>query len=530
MNSSWEAPTVIQVTYGCDWNLCNTPRILSLLPSSLDYSVDQALLTASLIALPAQPVTSCLSCSQCVNTSAEVNCPSVSCNGTCYIDDHVDDPDYNTCTIAFSSECVDDSLKTSFTITGNYYIDENVFGVTEIDAYCNKDDCNDQAVIATILKNITATPQVSNQLYFRPNNTQNITIPTAPDGSIACYTCYCMHEIGDTECQALNCSVERRNGSYCEIVRNLKDVAGFETITLAHVQRDAVPYKHYILAEEELTLFKNLTWIAPAVNRVTYVCDWELCNDPRIVDKLSTSFTFDALPSEIAEYLQSNDPLTTCYECNTCNNDTDYLATCNNVTCSATGHCLIDQFIDDPAYAECGFAFDASCQEGVTDSSIIITATYSIDDDILDIDEVDVYCSANNCNQPTTVQNLVQLLSKDIKLDPLFFFRPAIVNASVSTTTSTSTTVSTTTRAASGTTTTSRPLTSSTTRSTTTSGLTTTPTVRPVTTSTTVLTGSPPSGTTTTAAAPPPGGSAMTLAASSLSLVLSLSAFAIFIN
>src|SRR6185437_14481567 len=148
-------------------------------------------------------------------------------------------------------------------------------------------------------------------------------------------------------------------------------------------------YKHLIEAEEEIILYKNLTWHPPSVNMITYICDWDLCNDGRIVEKLITSFQFNAEPSEIAKYLQGPTPLNTCLSCRMCTNSSLDFDKCERAPCPSTGHCFIDQYIDDPQFADCEYAFEASCQEAALESSVIITATYSIDDGKLDIDEMD---------------------------------------------------------------------------------------------------------------------------------------------
>jgi len=203
-----------------------------------------------------------------------------------------------------------------------------------------------------------------------------------------------------------------------------------EFIVLSHVQRDFVPFQHFVNVEEELTLYRNLSWGPQSVSLISYVCAWDLCNDPRLVETLTASIQFTADTSVIAGYLQSTDPLSSCLQCSICTNSTLDFTQCANVSCSSTGQCFIDQYVNDPQFNGCQYAFQAECEAFALESSILITATYNIDDETLYIDEVDLYCSKNNCNGPQTVQALVALISQDIQLDPVFYFQPIVTTTS----------------------------------------------------------------------------------------------------
>ncbi|CAF1435339.1 unnamed protein product [Adineta steineri] len=427
-SSSWHAPIVKEFTYGCDWNLCNTPRILSLLPKGLTFTVDSNLLTNSLILQPNETFTTCLSCTKCVNSTAVITCAIVPCSGTCEIDDHLDDPvqHNSSCSFQFTSVCLNEKLNTSIQITGTYFMDDKKFQTGEIDVWCKKNNCNDPVHVQTIQRNITFITEINDQLYFRPQATTS----KPNTGLLGCYTCHCDHAVGSDDCKILECTIEYQDKSYCEIVRNFKEIPGREFIQLGHVEQTNLPYRHFIHAEEELILYTNLTWHPPSVNFISYICDWELCNDGRLVDKLITSFQFNADSSEIAAYLQSPEPLTYCAECEVCSNFSSF-DQCTNATCSSGGRCYIDQYIKHPDYSSCVYAFKAECENFATESNIILTATYNIDDDILDFEEVNVYCSKNGCNHPATVYSLLNLIHDDINLDSLFFIRP-ITNTTAS--------------------------------------------------------------------------------------------------
>ncbi|CAF2448814.1 unnamed protein product [Rotaria sp. Silwood2] len=431
-NSTWQVSTIVEFKYGCDWNLCNTPRILSFLPKSLTYDIDSSLLTNTLIAKPNELFTTCLKCTTCANSTNEVTCPILTCNGTCFINGYVDDPVLNSalCLFPFESVCREEKLDTSVRITGVYYIDDDIFDIYDIDIWCKKTNCNNPTNAQIIQQNISYSIQINDQIYFRPD--LGSTTPSTPNNDqLACYKCHCEHEIGDNNCKVLQCTIEYKNGSFCEIVRDFQSFPNMEFISLGHVQRQYVPYRHYIHAVEEIILYRNLSWHPPSVSMITYVCDWQLCNDGRIVEKLTTSFQFNAEPSSIAEYLQSSEPLSSCRQCTLCTNSSLDFDQCESVLCSPNGRCFISQFIDNPEYNDCEYAFQSECEDVASESSIIITATYSIDDDILNIDELDIYCSKNDCNKPETVYDLIDLLQENIQLDSLFFIRP-VVNTTLS--------------------------------------------------------------------------------------------------
>ncbi|CAF1153206.1 unnamed protein product [Adineta ricciae] len=421
-SSTWQAPVVTEFTYGCDWSLCNSPRILSYLPKGLTFSVDPNVLTATLIPAANESLTTCLNCTRCVNSTGALVCATPMCSGTCFIDDLLDNPTVNdaSCLFAFQSVCLPEKRTVAVEITGTYYIDNDDFQLTEIDMWCQSTNCNDPIHIQTIQKEVTYLTQFNDQIYFRPDT----TTAKPADGLRACYKCHCEHEIGNDTCKVLECTIEYKNNSYCEIVRDFKSFEGMEFIVLGHVDRAYVPYKHFIHAEEEQILYKNLTWHPPSIKLISYICDWDLCNDGRLVEKLTTSFQFDAEPSEIAAYLESSETLTSCMQCEVCTNSTLDSYTCPNSTCSSSGRCFIAQYIDHAEYQNCEYAFYGECENSVMESSIIITATYNIDDDILNFEEVDVYCSKNGCNRPETVYSLIELIDENIQLDSLFFFRP----------------------------------------------------------------------------------------------------------
>ncbi|CAF0851250.1 unnamed protein product [Rotaria sordida] len=426
-SSTWQLSTIVEFSYGCDWNLCNTPRLLSLLPHSLTYTIDSSLLTNTLIAKPNEPFTTCLSCTKCANSTNEVTCPKVTCNGTCFINGYSDDPLLNSvsCLFPFESVCREEKRNTSVHIKGTYYIDDDIFGINDIDIWCKKTDCNSPTNAQIIQQNINYSIELNDQIYFRPNPSS--TTPSTPNNELlACYKCHCEHEISNNNCNLLECTIEYENGSYCEIVRDFQSFSNMELINIGHVQRRYVPYRHYIHAEEEIILYRNLSWHPPSVRMITYVCDWELCNDPRIVDRLTTSFQFNAEPSVIAGHLQSSESLSNCRQCTLCTNSSIDFDTCPSVSCSTPGHCYIHQYLDNPEYNDCEYAFQAECETFVSESSIIIIATYNIDDDILNIDEVGIHCSKNDCNKPQTVYDILNLMEEDIQLDSLFFIRPIV--------------------------------------------------------------------------------------------------------
>lgn len=428
-SSSWQSPVISEFYYGCDWNLCNTPRMINFLPTGLLYTIDSNLLTSTLIPSSGESLTTCHTCTGCANSTGEVSCPTSACSGTCFIDGYYRDPQGNSgsCSYPFQSTCKAEKLNTAVQLMATYYIDDDIFSINDTDIFCKKTNCNNPNTAKAIQNNVTYSVQLNDQIYFRPNQGSTTS---SPSNLLGCYKCNCQHQIGDDQCKILNCTIEYANQSFCEIVRDLKSFYDMEFITLGHVQSAYVPYRHFIRAEEEIILYKNLSWHPPSVSLIAYICDWPLCNDPRVVEKLTTSFQFNAEPSEIAEYLQSSEPLTSCLQCTLCTNSSIDFERCQPQPCPSSGYCYIEQYIDDPQFNDCEYAFEANCEDAAIDSSVVIAATYSIDDDQLDIEAVDVYCSKNDCNSPITVYALLDLIQEDIQLDPLFFFRPVTAETS----------------------------------------------------------------------------------------------------
>ncbi|CAF1033950.1 unnamed protein product, partial [Didymodactylos carnosus] len=425
-NGDWQPASVIQISYGCDWNLCNDPRIISFLPTSLNFKIDSTFLT-NLLTPDTEPLSTCYSCSKCIDSLDNLNCSTESCTGTCFIEDHIDDASVNTddCKFAFETSCVSDVLDSSVEVTGTYYIsDQSQSSVNTIDIYCRRTNCNNPRIAEQIRGNTSFTTTINDIMTFRPSN---ISVLPLNITNLQCYHCDCQQLVNETTCNILQCNaVEVVNGSYCEILRDFAEIPGTENIHLGHVGARDVKYSHYIRAVETIQIEPGM-WHGSTVEKISYVCDWNLCNNPVIVNILPNSFSFSALPSEVDHLFFGTEPVQKCYVCSLCvNNSVSWEEDCESTNCTS-GICHIDEHWNDLEYP-CEYAFTSSCEKNVN-TNVQITGTYDLNDGDKDVEinEMDLYCSITNCNLPTITEELKTHIRKNSQLDPSLFFRPEIL-------------------------------------------------------------------------------------------------------
>ena len=169
----WQPAKMNQITYGCDWDLCNNPEILKDIPTTLSFAIDHEYLSDALIDTNPDAPATCKSCTKCVTASSDPPCPEVACpSGTCIIDDHAVEPEYNgECNATYVASCQppDVELEIMARITGTYYLDDGVFQVNELDLNCRKTNCNDPAVALELQKKISYI-EVDSTLFTRPKN------------------------------------------------------------------------------------------------------------------------------------------------------------------------------------------------------------------------------------------------------------------------------------------------------------------------------------------------------------------------
>ncbi|CAF1458540.1 unnamed protein product, partial [Rotaria sordida] len=138
--------------YGCDWDLCNHPRLVQSLPYTFEMRLPEPWLNANILGT-GQPLRDCHECrdaAQCGTTDFldASRCPIRPCNTTCLVRDTFDDPTINE--FCYQSYCARPDLDSS--VIGVYEVDiEGILYLSkqprdvelwEIDLYCHADDCS----------------------------------------------------------------------------------------------------------------------------------------------------------------------------------------------------------------------------------------------------------------------------------------------------------------------------------------------------------------------------------------------------
>ncbi|CAF4369864.1 unnamed protein product, partial [Rotaria sordida] len=139
------------VIYGCNWNLCNKPQLIPLLPNAFQMRLPESWLNTNVLG-SGQPQRDCHECPnapQCGTTNFidTSRCPIRSCNTTCLVRDTFDDPAFEF--LCYQSFCIspnDDQYNINHhrvEIEGLVYASQpNDVKIWEIDLYCSADDCS----------------------------------------------------------------------------------------------------------------------------------------------------------------------------------------------------------------------------------------------------------------------------------------------------------------------------------------------------------------------------------------------------
>ncbi|CAF1400673.1 unnamed protein product, partial [Didymodactylos carnosus] len=172
-----------EITYGCNWDLCNKPEIISLLPNSFDLRLRKSWLDENILENPTITSRDCHECSDfevCADTQFfidESRCPVKSCSGTCFVKDRFDKPDSTE--FCYNSKCTDDSgpgneiNKHKIILEAIWYLDEKKLDLWEIDVFCRADDCSRIEIFDEIRKNLISTINVDDKFYDLYQQTTN---------------------------------------------------------------------------------------------------------------------------------------------------------------------------------------------------------------------------------------------------------------------------------------------------------------------------------------------------------------------
>ncbi|CAF2719994.1 unnamed protein product [Rotaria sp. Silwood2] len=241
------------VLYGCNWNLCNKPELIPLLPNTFQMRLPESWLNTN-IRGTGRPVRDCHECPdapQCGTTDFldSSRCPIHSCNTTCRVSDTFNDPAFEL--LCYQSFCISSSDDQNdinhhrVEIEGLTYASEpNDVKIWEIDLYCRADNCSNPEVFKELREQINIQIGTLAALF---NETHDPTIPQQ-----RCYDCDCFNEIN---CNCTRTTIKSANTTYCLILH--EDYDEDRWITLGHLGLDSsrvhIRDLPYLLLEESIS-------------------------------------------------------------------------------------------------------------------------------------------------------------------------------------------------------------------------------------------------------------------------------------
>ncbi len=397
------------VVYGCNWNLCNKPELIPLLPNSFQMRLPDSWLNSSILG-SGQPVRDCHQCpdsSQCGTTDfLDANtCPIQPCNTTCLVLDTYDDPDYDF--LCYQSFCLPPDTEDyqldrhRIEIEGIVYASQqNVVDLWEIDIYCRADNCSRPSIFRELRQQLTVQPGTLSALF---NETHDPNIPQR-----RCYDCYCYNE---PNCPCNRTTIVPANGTYCLIER--ENYGQDIWIAMGHIDQDStrvyIREFPYLLVEESILYDEQLLQWNTTTNFVVYGCNWDYCNTPSLIPYLPNTFQM-RIPDEWlnTNVLGTEDTIRDCHQCPEAPQcgTSDFLDTsrCPVQACNTT--CLVFDTFDDPAVDE--QCYQSFCAPPDTEDYEIDKSRVEVEGILylnkqprtVEIWEIDVYCRADDCSRP----------------------------------------------------------------------------------------------------------------------------------
>ena len=267
-----------------------------------------------------------------------------------------------------------------------------------------------------------------------------------------CYQCGCEYNWSTNSgtCSSLEflatCSLVEVGNQYCYIISNYD--GNNEQRVFQSLARDTFQDSHFFQAVETIA-WSGTIWMQTQISSIGYGCDWDGCNDMSLAQYLPESFQMQIDQSELNnQLLNGQSPAQLCYSCSNCINDLT-VTLCRSVACNNTGICYIDELHNYIVSAtnNCTFNFFSYCESWnnpVLPPSIRIRATYYLDlpqEKQLEIDEVDIRCTRENCNSMETVEYLKGQIQPTVVINPNF--RPTTPTSTTITTGGSTSTTST---------------------------------------------------------------------------------------
>ncbi|CAF0973599.1 unnamed protein product [Rotaria sordida] len=410
------------LVYGCNWNLCNHPSLVTLIPDSFKMTLSDEWLNANVLDSGAsdRDCHECPQAPQCGTTEFidASRCPIKPCNSTCVVVDKFDNPTTNEfCYQSYCSSPEADIEENQHRVEleGIIYGDQpDVVELWEIDLYCRADDCSRVEIFQEIRENLTV--ETNNLTLLLDNSSRPIVEP-----EIICYDCFCYD---DPICACDKYTVSSASSSYCTIIRDNFDEDFF--IALEHIDRNStfvyIREFPYLLVEESIIYDEKTGWWNTRNNVVIFGCNWNYCNDPRLIPHLPNSFQM-RLPETWLDsnILGTGQPVRECHECPNAPQcgTTEFLNTteCPIQPCNTT--CLVSDIFDDPAIGL--LCYQSFCAPPDSEFFTIDPHRVELDGVIygsrprsVELWEIHIFCRADDCSRPELFKEIRQNLCVDL--------------------------------------------------------------------------------------------------------------------
>jgi hypothetical protein len=407
-NGLWFTTTNF-VVYGCNWNLCNKPALIPLLPNSFQMRLPESWLNSSILGsgLPVRDCHECPSSSVCGTTDfIDANaCPIQPCNTTCLVLDLYDDPDFDY--LCYQSFCLPPDTEDyqldrhRIEIEGVVYASQqNVVDLWEIDIYCRADNCSRPSIFRELREQLIVQPGTLSALF---NETYDPNIPQR-----RCYDCYCYNQ---PNCPCNRTTIIPANGTYCLITR--ENYGQDIWISMGHIEQDStrvyIREFPYLLVEESILYDEQLLRWNTITNFVVYGCNWDYCNNPSLIPYLPNTFQLRLPDAWLnTNVLGTGQPTRECHQCPDAPQcgTSDFLdaSRCPPRECNTT--CLVFDTFDDPAVDE--QCYQSFCAPPDTEDYQIDTNRIEVEGILylnkqprtVEIWEIDLYCRADDCSRP----------------------------------------------------------------------------------------------------------------------------------
>ncbi|UJR19965.1 hypothetical protein I4U23_023097 [Adineta vaga] len=296
-----------EIMYGCDWDYCNDPKLILLLTEILKVTIDRTWFTKNIYGtgLPMK----CYDCQEklCNKTIYPIDfsrCPTRTCanfeicrlhtfinnaftneqcfHGKCITEDHIDE----------SNESSDGKYKVLLKILIYLAQNRSDFHIYGLDIVCNAKYCSRTTIFDEVKQQIFIT--IGNLTVFpliRPTTTSTITTTTnttthkssiSPTTSISSHLkCY--------NGSSINMTIGEYwiNTTHCMINYN-EQHATFSSISFNSSQSYVREFP-YILIQQSIIYNKTIHDWSNKTDFISYGCNWNLCNEPRLLSSLSNS-------------------------------------------------------------------------------------------------------------------------------------------------------------------------------------------------------------------------------------------------